>query len=31
MMGKRLKSEIAQLTLSDLRCGEHTCMPHTEA
>jgi hypothetical protein len=26
-----LKSEIAQLELSDLRCGKHTGMPHTEA
>jgi hypothetical protein len=27
----RLKNEIAQLSLSDLGCGKHTCMPHTEA
>jgi len=27
----RLKVEIAQLSLSDLGCGKHTCMPHTEA
>jgi hypothetical protein len=26
-----LKSEIAQLTLSDLGCGKHTRMPHTKA
>ena len=31
MIGKRLKSEIAQLELSDLGCGEHIYMPHTEA
>jgi hypothetical protein len=27
----RLIVEIAQLSLSDLGCGMHTCMPHTEA
>ena len=27
----RLKVEIAQRTLSDLGCGEHIYMPHTEA
>jgi hypothetical protein len=27
----RLKVEIAQQALSDLGCGKHTCMPHTEA
>jgi hypothetical protein len=31
MMDKRLKSEIAQRELSDLGCGKHTRMPHTEA
>jgi hypothetical protein len=27
MKGNRLKVEIAQLSLSDLGCGKHTCMP----
>jgi len=27
----RLKVEIAQLSLSDLGCGKHTCMPHIKA
>ena len=27
----RLKVEIAQQLLSDLGCGEHFLMPHTEA
>ena len=31
MKGYRLKVEIAQLELSYLGCGEHTCMPHTKA
>ena len=31
MMVKRLKSEIAQLELSDPGRGEYTCMPHSEA
>jgi hypothetical protein len=31
MKGTRLKVEIAQLSLSDLGCGKHTCMPHTKA
>ena len=31
MKGYRLKVEIAQQSLSDLGCGKHTDMPHTEA
>ena len=31
MKGNRLKVEIAQLSQSDLGCGKHACMPHTEA
>ena len=31
MMGTHLKVEIIQPTLSDLGCGKHTRMPHTEA
>jgi hypothetical protein len=31
MKAYRLKVEIAQLELSDLGCGKHTCMPHTKA
>ena len=31
MKDNRLKVEIAQLELSDLGRGKHTCMPHTEA
>jgi hypothetical protein len=31
MKGNCLIVEIAQLSLSDLGCGKHTCMPHTEA
>ena len=27
----RLKGEIAQVLLSDLRRGKHTCMPHAKA
>jgi hypothetical protein len=31
-MGQLAKEvEIAQLALSDLGCGKHTCMPHTKA
>jgi hypothetical protein len=31
MRALHFKSEIAQRTLSDLGCGKHTGMPHTEA
>jgi hypothetical protein len=31
MKGNRLIVEIAQLALSDLGRGKHTCMPHTKA
>jgi hypothetical protein len=31
MKGMHFKSEIAQLSLSDLGRGKHTSMPHTEA
>jgi hypothetical protein len=31
MKDNRLKVEIAQPELSDLGCGKHTRMPHTEA
>ena len=31
MMDRRIKSESAQLELSDLGRGKHTCMPRTEA
>jgi hypothetical protein len=31
MKGNRLKVEIAQLVLSDLGCGKHIYIPHTEA
>jgi len=31
MKGNRFKVEIAQREMSDLGCGKHTCMPHTEA